>query len=240
MKYNYDKYIKNIIDTMPNVHRVDDKVTVVKGWISNELCDNIVSWAESLDESKWWEKNKRGWYNGKFLFTGDNEEIQNELDKLRIRLKDLFMNELWIESMNSIHRMRTGETMFEHADNLEHIGMDNKCIFGLTQYISDFEGGVIYYPNAGIEYKPQKGDLLIHPGSEMYTHGTDPVIGDKIRYIIAGFASLPEAEEMRMKDQMYEGYNSIKMSSAVTNEFGENDLPHQFGETIPFEFGKSK
>lgn len=238
MKYDYDRYINNIIQTMPNVHRVDSKVTVVKNWISDDLCDKLVNWAESLDESIWWEKNKREWYHGKFLFTGDDKDIQDELDFLRKRLKDLFMNELWIESMNSIHRMRTGETMFEHADNLESIGLDNKCIFGLTQYISNFEGGAIYYPNAGIEYKPEKGDLLIHPGSDMYTHGTDPVIGDKVRYIVAGFASLPEAESMRIKDQMYEGIDAIKMSSAVTNKFGKNDLPSEFGQTIPFEYGE--
>ena len=62
MKYDYDKYISNVIKTMPNTFRVDDKVTVVKGWISEDLCDKLVSWAESLDEEKWWEKNKREWY----------------------------------------------------------------------------------------------------------------------------------------------------------------------------------
>lgn len=238
MKYDYDKYIQNVISTMPNIHRVDNKVTVVKGWISDDLCDKLVEWAESVDESEWWEKNKREWYHGKFLFTGDTKEIQAELDVLREKLKVLFMNELWIESMNSIHRMRKGERMFEHPDNLESIGLDNKCVFGLTQYISNFDGGSIYYPNAGIEYKPEKGDLLIHPGSDMYTHGTDPVIGDRVRYIIAGFASLPEAEHMRMKDQMYEGIDAIKMSSAVTNIFGKNDLPPEFGQTTPFDFKK--
>ena len=45
---------------------------------------------------------------------------------------------------------------------------------------------------------------------------------------------------MRMKDQMYEGYDAIKMSSAVTNIFGENDLPSQFGQTLPFEYGEKK
>lgn len=236
MKYDYDKYISNVIKTMPNTFRVDDKVTVVKGWISEDLCDKLVSWAESLDEEKWWEKNKREWYNGKFLFTADDKEIQDELDNLKKRLQELFMHELWIENMNSIHRMSKGEKMFEHADNLEESGLDNKCIFGLTQYISNFEGGGIYYPKANLDYKPEKGDLLIHPGSDRYTHGTDPVVGDKIRYIVAGFASLPEAQALREKDQMYEGIDAIKMSSAVTGIFGKNDLPEEFSQTIPFEY----
>ena len=69
-----------------------------------------------------------------------------------------------------------------------------------------------------------------------HTHGTDPVVGDKIRYIVAGFASLPEAQALREKDQMYEGIDAIKMSSAVTGIFGKNDLPEEFSQTIPFEY----
>jgi hypothetical protein len=70
--------------------------------------------------------------------------------------------------------------------------------------------------------------LLLHPGWEDYLHGTRPVTGNTTRYIVAGFAALPEAKALRENDQLYEGLDTIKMSSAVTGVFGEDELPEDF------------
>lgn len=231
------KQLAQILEKEPNAVLIEKNIVVLKNWLSDEFCDKVVNHVESFGEDIWWQRNKREWWHGKFFFVED-KEIDEELKNMRVRLQKLFNEELWVESMNSVHRMTTGQTMFEHADNLkESHGLDNKCVFGVTHYISDFEGGEIYYPYLPFAYKPEKGDLLLHPGWEDYLHGTRPVIGEKVRYIIAGFASLPEAQELRERDQLYEGVNAIKMSSAVTDIFGEDDLPETF-YTKPFDFNK--
>lgn len=229
------KQLAQILEKEPKAVLLEKNIVVLKNWLSDEFCDKVVDHVESFGEEIWWERNKREWWHGKFFFVED-KEIDQELKNMRTRLQHLFNQELWVESMNSVHRMTTGQSMFEHADNLkESLGLDNKCVFGVTHYISNFEGGEIYYPYIPLDYKPEKGDLLLHPGFEEYLHGTRPVIGEKPRYIIAGFASLPEAQKLRENDQLYEGIDAIKMSSAVTDIFGKDDLPKNF-YTTPHEY----
>jgi hypothetical protein len=239
----YASIVKNQIDQIlekePNAVLIEDNIVVLKNWLSDDLCDKLVSHVESFGEDIWWDRNKREWWHGKFFFIED-PELDEELKHMRIRLQELFRQELWVESMNSVHRMTKGQSMFLHADNLsESLGMDNKCVFGVTHYLSNFDGGEISYPNVKFMYKPEKGDFLLHPGFEKYAHYTEEVKGDRVRYIVAGFASLPEAQALRENDQLYEGINAIKMSSAITGEYGENDLPKNF-YTLPFEHSEKK
>lgn len=233
------KQLDQILEKEPKAVLLEKNIVVLKNWLSDDLCDRLVSHVESFGEDIWWQRNKREWWHGKFFFVED-PELDAELKHMRVRLQELFNHELWVESMNSVHRMTEGQSMFIHADNLkESQGLDNKCVFGVTHYISNFDGGEISYPNIKFSYKPEKGDLLLHPGWEEYAHYTEEVIGDRVRYIVAGFASLPEAQALREKDQLYEGIDSIKMSSAVTDIFGENDLPELFF-TKPHEFESNK
>ncbi len=229
------KQLAQILEKEPNAVLIEKNIVVLKNWLSDDLCDRLVNHVESFGEEIWWERNKREWWHGKFFFVED-PELDAELKHMRVRLQELFNQELWVESMNSVHRMIKGQSMFIHADNLaESLGMDNKCVFGVTHYISNFDGGEISYPNVNFMYKPEKGDLLLHPGWEEYAHYTEEVKGDRVRYIVAGFASLPEAQKLRENDQLYEGINAIKMSSAVTDIFGEDDLPDNFF-TRPYEY----
>jgi hypothetical protein len=233
------KQLAQILEKEPNAVLIEDNIVVLKNWLSDDLCNRLVTYVESFGEDAWWEKNKREWWHGKFFFIED-PELDAELKHVRIRLQELFNQELWVESMNSVHRMTKGQSMFLHADNLaESLGLDNKCVFGVTHYISNFDGGEITYPNIKFMYKPEKGDLLLHPGWEAYAHYTEEVKGDRVRYIVAGFASLPEAEELRKNDQLYEGIDAVKMSSAVTGIFGENDLPDGF-YTTPYDYLEKK
>lgn len=66
---------------------------------------------------------------------------------------------------------KPGQRMLPHYDNL---GGDHSApvMYGCVFYINDdFEGGELWYPNQGVEYVPEAGDLIIHPGSREYSHG---------------------------------------------------------------------
>jgi len=64
-----------------------------------------------------------------------------------------------------------GQRMLPHYDNL---GGDHSApvMYGCVYYINDdFKGGELWYPNQGVEYVPEAGDLIMHPGSREYSHG---------------------------------------------------------------------
>lgn len=61
--------------------------------------------------------------------------------------------------------------------------------FGAVIYLNNnFRGGELFYPKLGIRITPQPGTLVIHPGTELYTHGVHKIIGST-RYTVASFWS---------------------------------------------------
>lgn len=66
---------------------------------------------------------------------------------------------------------KEGGLMKPHWDNVrwEH---HQPIMFGSVYYVTDdFDGGEIYYPNKGVEYKPKAGSFIMHPGTKEYMHG---------------------------------------------------------------------
>lgn len=69
-----------------------------------------------------------------------------------------------------------GKRMLPHYDNL---GGDHSApvMYGCVYYLNDdFEGGELWYPNQGVEYRPVAGEMILHPGSREYSHGVREII----------------------------------------------------------------
>lgn len=67
---------------------------------------------------------------------------------------------------------------------------DPSIEYGIVYYINNnYDGGEIFYPKLNIEYKPEPGDLIIHPGSLEYMHGVRDV-SNGIRYSMNMFAKI--------------------------------------------------
>ena len=114
----------------------------------------------------------------------------------------------------SVHRMKPGQAMFLHADNPLGTGdKTNYVQFGMTVYHSDFDGGEIHYEHLGLSYKPERGDLLMHPGSTRYTHRTLPVKGEKTRYISTTFAFDPAVKRLRDARMVFENVTNGEQST---------------------------
>ena len=66
-------------------------------------------------------------------------------------------------------------------------------IFSTVLYLNnDYDGGEIYFPNQGIEIRPQAGDMVIFPsGGHEYFHGVNPITSGK-RYTIAMWHTMHE------------------------------------------------
>ena len=227
--FNYD-----LIKSHPNFTQIEENIWIIKNFIPDEICDSLVEFAESQPEESWWERNKRKWWHGKFLFLDDNKDIMLKLNEVKQEIAKLFTNNWFLSDMASIHRMQKGEGMFEHSDNpTEDMGINNFVELSFVLYLSDFEGGEIYYPRLKglhpampLQYKSEKGDLLIHPGSGRYFHGVHPVTSDAVRYITTAFAYDKRVKELRDKGLVYEDVNSGQPINEITQAqaIGTNGL----------------
>jgi hypothetical protein len=217
--FNYDS-----IKLHPNFTQIEENVWVIKNFISDEICDSLVEYAESQPEEKWWERNKREWWHGKFLFAAENDRIIKTFIDIKEEIAKLFTEDWFLSDMASIHRMQKGEGMFEHSDNpTEDMGRNNFVELSFVLYISDFKGGEIYYPRIEgphpampLHYKSEKGDLLIHPGVGKYFHGVYPVTSDAVRYVTTAFAYDRRVKELRDKGLVYEDVNSGQPINEIT------------------------
>lgn len=69
-----------------------------------------------------------------------------------------------------------------------NVNRDITCVVYLND---DYEGGEIRFPFFDIRKRPNKGDVLMYPGSWQYLHGVDKVKG--VRYaIVIWFHTSPE------------------------------------------------
>jgi hypothetical protein len=202
--FNYD-----IIKAHPNFLQIEENIWVIKDFIPSETCDTLTAFAESVPEKQWWERNNRSWWHGKFLYTVDNEEINKINKEIKATITPLFADDWFFSDLGSIHRIQKGEDMFIHSDNpTEEMGKNNFVQLAFTMYLSDFEGGEIFYPKLlnpePLEYKASKGDMLIHPGVGRYCHGVRTVTGDKVRYVTTTFAYDQKVKALRDKGLVFQ------------------------------------
>ena len=127
----------------------------------------------------------------------EDPEISRVILKLVERLKvevDSFFNVDALPTSPAIVRWFPGQLQMPHADKELHEG-DNAGkpndfpwydIAGLFYLNEDYEGGELYFPNQGIQFKPKQASAYFFPGDMNYIHGVTK-IESGIRYVIPFF-----------------------------------------------------
>jgi hypothetical protein len=170
----------------PNLEIIEDYTWVIHDFTTPEEREKYISYGESKTEEEWHAHNTQ-WWVGKFMPI-DVDYGNTFIPAIIERFRKLVDNgsKYVIGEPYSVHRQKEGQFMFDHADNPKHIEgheeQDNHTLTSFVLYHSDFDGGEIYYHHLGYQYKPRAGDLVIHPATERYRHGTRPVKGNRIRY----------------------------------------------------------
>ena len=175
----------------PNMEEIGEEVYVYKGFLSKEEVDFYLK--VILKQNDWidglpFQKPTIDFFSAP-VFGNVLKKIQDT-----ITLEDMF-----IEFTPGIVRMKTGKGMEEHSDDCPYcaklkdpektlVGNESKrCVlYGIVVYFSEFTGGDIYYPEQGISFKPEPGDLVMHATSKYCKHGVKPVI-DGTRYSVAPY-----------------------------------------------------
>jgi 2OG-Fe(II) oxygenase superfamily len=108
--------------------------------------------------------------------------INQMIKRLKIEV-DKFFNVDVRETGPAIVRWPVGARQEPHADKEFHMGEEkgrandfpHYDIAGLFYFNDDYEGGELYFPQHGIEFKPKAGAAYFFPGDMNYTHGVRPV-----------------------------------------------------------------
>ena len=132
----------------------------------------------------------------------EDPEIARVILGLVKRLKvevDEFFNVDALPTSPAIVKWLPGQLQMPHADKELHegnnAGKPNDFpwydIAGLFYLNDDYEGGELYFPNQGIQFKPKPGGAYFFPGDMNYVHGVTR-IESGIRYVIPFFWTILE------------------------------------------------
>jgi len=108
--------------------------------------------------------------------------IQDMIRRLKIEVDKFFEVDVR-ETGPAIVRWPIGARQEPHADKEFHIGEErgrpndfpHYDIASLFYFNDDYEGGELYFPLQGIEFKPKAGAAYFFPGDRYYVHGVRPV-----------------------------------------------------------------
>lgn len=123
--------------------------------------------------------------------------ITQTIINMQLRLKeevDKFFNVDAKPTSPAVVKWFPGQLQMPHADKElhegEHRGKPNDFpyydIAGLFYINEDYEGGELYFPNQGIQFKPKAGAAYFFPGDMNYIHGITP-IESGLRYTVPFF-----------------------------------------------------
>jgi hypothetical protein len=128
-------------------------------------------------------------------------KISMVIHEMVLRFKkevDSFFNVNAVPTSPAIVRWLPGQEQKPHADKeLWENGTSGPNDFpyydiaGLFYLNDDYEGGELYFPLQGIEFKPKPGAAYFFPGDKNFIHGVRPVISG-IRYVVPFFWTIAE------------------------------------------------
>lgn len=122
-----------------------------------------------------------------------SETISILVERLKIEVDQFFKVDAFPTSP-AIVRWLPGYRQEPHADKELHTGPDAGKpndfpwydLAGLFYLNDDYEGGELYFPNQGIQFKPKPGAAYFFPGDKNFVHGVTEITSG-IRYVIPFF-----------------------------------------------------
>jgi predicted 2-oxoglutarate/Fe(II)-dependent dioxygenase YbiX len=132
-------------------------------------------------------------------------EIPKLIEKMVARLKVEVDNFFGVDAnptSPAMVRWLPGQLQMPHADKELHTGPDAGQpndfpyydLAGLFYINDDYEGGELYFPNQGIQFKPKAGAAYFFPGDKNYIHGVTE-IKSGIRYTVPFFWTILSHDE---------------------------------------------
>lgn len=127
--------------------------------------------------------------------------IENIIKRFQLVIEDFFEVKV-ISTGPALVRWPVGARQEPHADKELHEGPDSGTPnafpwydIGTVFYLNDdYEGGELYFPQHGIEFKPKPGAAYFFPGDMNYIHGVRPITSG-VRYTSPVFWTITQLPE---------------------------------------------
>lgn len=204
----------------PDLVKIEENIWVIPNFITEEERKIYLKYIEELPEEEWWKQN-RDWWVGKYISIENAPQVKFLAQTLSDRLKNYCVNDLYLGTFGSIHRLKEGQGMFIHTDNPtekrplydEHNnqvgetgGHNNYCVLAVVLYLNDFNGAELYFPRLNnFEYKANAGDLVLFPGTGVeYDHGVRTLLPGPNRYITTGFGYDEKVKKLKEAKYVFE------------------------------------
>ena len=181
----FGKSSENIIE-LENFLSLEERKRLMDFALNNTIWDITESHIDTdglvLYDADIW-KDRVCTYNSLMKSDPTILDLINEMIK-RLKVEvDKFFNVDVKETGPAIVKWPIGARQEPHADKEFHIGEEkgrpndfpHYDIAGLFYFNDDYEGGELYFPQHGIEFKPKAGAAYFFPGDMNYTHGVRPV-----------------------------------------------------------------
>jgi 2OG-Fe(II) oxygenase superfamily len=147
-------------------------------------------------DSKYWEDRVATTRSLNLNDEKINPMIEMLQERLKLEVDKFFSVDVWPTSQ-AIVRWLPGQLQMPHADKElhegENAGKPNDFpwydIAGLFYLNDDYEGGELYFPNQGVQFKPKAGGAYFFPGDMNYIHGVTE-IKSGIRYVVPFFFTI--------------------------------------------------
>jgi predicted 2-oxoglutarate/Fe(II)-dependent dioxygenase YbiX len=161
-------------------------VVIIENFISSEECKVVI---DSIDDKISWQSNTMQGIPDKVSNNLHEKPeafkiLKNAMDRLQNEIEMHFGRQLE-EGFPGIRMWSTGEYQPLHADGEDPEGNPNEAYivdYGSVLYLNDdYEGGEIYFPDQGIDFKPNAGTVVFFPSNNMYIHGVREITNG-IRY----------------------------------------------------------
>lgn len=178
----------------------DPNIFVIKNFIEKEEANLLVDLAKNSTSDEWsnynyTSRNEHDEWEDRILildkcsgFDDLNQTIVNKLfSKIKNEINTILNKDIYeYTGFNTIYRSVIGQSMKTHSDS----GLGPKFKYGVVLYLNDeYVGGEIFYPNIGVEFKPEAYSLVLHPAYEAYRHGVKEV-SSGTRYSMTSFLKL--------------------------------------------------
>lgn len=181
----YGNSIENIVE-LENFLTIEERKRLTDFAMNNKVWDVTESHADEdglvLYDANVWEDRVATYYS---LMKSDPsilDLVNDMIKRLKIEVDKFFEVDVQ-ETGPAIVRWPIGARQEPHADKEFHIGNErgrpndfpHYDIASLFYFNDEYEGGELYFPVQGIEFKPKAGAAYFFPGDRHYVHGVRPV-----------------------------------------------------------------
>lgn len=222
------KIYKDEPNTLGELGILQNRIIEVPNFVTPEAAKSIIDYVESYSEI-WGDVAFYG-SSGMGIHPDDPRLSDYNLpprffELIRIRFQEtietIFEREV-IPNTSHAQKWDVGGFASPHSDNSDFDGKPNA--FEINKYVgilylnTNYEGGALYFPEHGIEFKPQAYSYICFPGGVENVHGVKEILKGT-RYTMVSFWDFADAEYSDEKrDAWLEEVGEIRRDQAVQKE----------------------